>query len=144
MIKKLQPEDIQYLNIMKETGRHRDHNSFRKGMSVNQKVLWKVLTQYCQMKGIKSFHARSFRKEHLLSCKHAIPRANEDCPLSKGELYNAIKYGVKKGKLQKTGFKSNIRWVLNGGEKDASYDHVLPHVQTTEDLDELRPGDLHL
>lgn len=109
--KRLSEQQLRRLRDIKYYGEYRRTNGAQT-TQIHRETLWEVLYQYLILHNRQVFKARYFRKIHSLDGRMRTS-LYPDLPLSRGEIVNAIKYGVENGFLKSLGGTSgHIRWCL--------------------------------
>ena len=110
---KLTPEQVNLLMDMKDSGKYRRNRTARHHLGYRREVLWQVLVTTLGMYGKRSFKAKEFRRRTDSSPWAHKEALMADCPLSLGEIINAIKYGESHGLLVRENPEVlRCRWIL--------------------------------
>ena len=96
-----------------ENGKHR--NSHGK-LNIEESAIFCAFVTYIRMRNLfsKSFKLKQFRKER---CRGGYMYPYRDCPLSRGQLLVAIRFGKRHGYLKQiSDSESNHVWCFTGKE----------------------------
>jgi len=110
MMNKLTEQQLHWLRGIKYDGEYPQWVTGERRVRIPQASLYIVLFYYLRLRNVTRFKSKYLRKDRKRYMKN---RSMYDCPLNRGELINAIKYGVNNGFLVKGGSPSNLNWMLS-------------------------------
>ena len=110
MMNKLTEAQLRWLRGIKHDGEYPTWVTGERRVRIPQESLYITLYFYLRLRNVTRFKSKYLRKDRKRYMKN---RSMYDCPLCRGELINAIKYGVSNGFLVKSGSRSNLNWTLS-------------------------------
>jgi len=102
----LSETDLAYLNTLKESGRHRDNR-------IKEETLIDVFAEACRIKQLRYFKSAWFNPSWSSLRSNRGGGAHNDIlgVLGRGQILNVLKYGRRRGLLEKV---SSYRWGWTG------------------------------